>query len=398
MTADTLIVSHYTVSNALGHGVAASWSALREGRSGLRPNDYAPAPLDTWIGRVEGLEAVRLPAALADYDCRNNRLALLSLEQDDFIAQVGALRERLGAARIGLFLGTSTSGIEETEWAYAQRDGEGHLPASYRYGQTQSPFSLGDFCRRVLALEGPVQVISTACSSSAKVFASAARHIAAGLCDAAVVGGVDSLCQSTLYGFNSLELVSSAPCRPWDARRNGINIGEGGGFALLQRAADGAEGVRLRGYGESSDAWHMSTPHPDGDGAVAAMQQALSRAGVEAGQVGYINLHGTSTPSNDRAEDRALCRVFGRDTPCSSTKGWTGHALGAAGITEAVFSALVLKHGYLPPSLNTTQIEDGLQAGVLLLGREQKVDLVMSNSFGFGGSNCSLLLGGMDDA
>ena len=394
MPAHKLILSHYTLSNALGHGLDASWQALRSGRSGLRENDYAPAPLPTWIGRVEGLEAMAFPAALADYDCRNNRLALLTLEQDGFAQQVARLRERLGASRIGLFVGTSTSGIEETESAYARRDTAGQLPAGYHYRQTQSPFSLADFCQRHLALSGPVQVISTACSSSAKVFASAARHIAAGLCDAAVVGGVDSLCQSTLYGFNSLELVSSERCRPWDASRNGINIGEGGGFALLQRADDTLTGPVLLGYGESSDAWHMSTPHPHGDGAVAAMEQALARAGIRAADVGYINLHGTSTPSNDRAEDRAVVRVFGSQTPCSSTKGWTGHTLGAAGITEAIFAALVLQHGYLPPSLNTVEIESGLQADVLLQGREAAVDVVMSNSFGFGGSNCSLILGG----
>ena len=402
MPIEALRLSHYTVTNALGHGLAASWSALREGRSGLRPNDYPPAcgdaALTTWLGRVEGLEAVSLPETLQDYDCRNNRLALLGLQQDGFVAAVAELRERLGARHIGLFLGTSTSGIEQTEQAFARRDEQGRLPADYRYRQTQSPFSLADFCRRYLGLEGPVQVISTACSSSAKVFASAERHIAAGLCDAAVVGGVDSLCQSTLYGFNSLELVSSQPCRPWDATRDGINIGEGAGFALLQRAGAVSAGPRLLGYGESSDAWHMSTPHPEGDGAVAAMAQALARAGLEPGAIDYVNLHGTSTPSNDRAEDRAMVRVFGSSTPCSSTKGWTGHTLGAAGITEIVFAALALEHGWIPPSLNTQAIEPGLQAGVVLAGRSQPLRRVMSNSFGFGGSNCSVILGVDDGA
>jgi len=397
MPVQALRLSHYTVSNALGHGLAASWLALREGRSGLRPLDYAPVlsgrPLQTWIGRVEGLEAVCLPPALADYDCRNNRLALLGLQQDGFEQAVAVLRERLGAARIGLFLGTSTSGIEETESAFARRDAQGCLPAGYRYRQTQGPFSLADFCRQYLGLCGPVQLISTACSSSLKVFAAAERHIAAGLCDAAVVGGVDSLCQSTLYGFNSLELISAEPCRPWDAQRNGINIGEGAGFAILQRSGEAGQGPRLLGYGESSDAWHMSTPHPEGDGAVAAMQQALARAGLEASAIDYINLHGTSTPSNDRAEDRAVLRVFGNNTPCSSTKGWTGHTLGAAGITETVFAALALEHGYMPQTLNTRSIEPGLDAGVLLHPREQSLQTVMSNSFGFGGSNASLILG-----
>ena len=397
MSQSPLVLTHYTLVNALGRGLAASLEALRQGRSGLRPNDYEAAPLPTWIGRVDGIEEEPLPAALSDYECRNNRLARLALEQDGFAAAVAAAAKRHGAARIGLFLGTSTSGIEETERAYALRGADGALPADYRYRQTQSPFSLSAFCRAYLDLAGPALVISTACSSSAKVFATASRYIAAGLCDAAVVGGVDSLCQTTLYGFNSLELVSCERCRPWDARRNGINIGEGAGFALLERAdasactASGA--VQLLGYGESSDAYHMSTPHPEGDGALAAMQQALSRAGLEPGAVDYINLHGTATLSNDRSEDRAVTRLFGSATPCSSTKGWTGHTLGAAGITEAIFSALAIEHGFIPASLNTEEKEPGLDANIVLRHRGQAVNIAMSNSFGFGGSNCSLLLG-----
>lgn len=393
MSQSPLVLTHYTLVNALGRGLAASLEALRQGRSGLRPNDYEAAPLPTWIGRVDGIEEEPLPAALSDYECRNNRLARLALEQDGFAAAVAAAAKRHGAARIGLFLGTSTSGIEETERAYALRGADGALPADYRYRQTQSPFSLSAFCRAYLDLAGPALVISTACSSSAKVFATASRYIAAGLCDAAVVGGVDSLCQTTLYGFNSLELVSSERCRPWDARRNGINIGEGAGFSLLERAGAGDGAVQLQGYGESSDAYHMSTPHPEGDGAMAAMQQALTRAGLEPGAVDYINLHGTATPSNDRSEDRAVSRLFGSTTPCSSTKGWIGHTLGAAGITEAIFAALTIEHSFLPASLNTEQKEEGLEAGIVMQNREQAVTVAMSNSFGFGGSNCSLVLG-----
>jgi 3-oxoacyl-[acyl-carrier-protein] synthase-1 len=393
MSYTPLVLSRYTLVNALGRGAGASLEALRASRSGLRENDYAPAPLPTWIGRVDGIEEEPVSGVLAPYDCRNNRLARIGLEQDGFAAAVAAARARHGAARIGLFLGTSTSGIEETEQAYAGRDDNGALPAGYRYRETQNPYSLGDFCRQYLGLSGPAMVISTACSSSAKVFAAASRYIAAGLCDAAVVGGVDSLCQSTLYGFNSLELVSTERCRPWDVARNGINIGEGAGFALLERAAEAGGQVALLGYGESSDAWHMSTPHPEGEGALAAMRQALARAGLEPAAVDYINLHGTATPSNDRSEDRAVTSLFGRATPCSSTKGWTGHTLGAAGITEAIFAALAIEHGFMPHSLHTVAIEPGLEAGILLAPREQSVNVAMSNSFGFGGSNCSLVLG-----
>ncbi|MGH8441289.1 MAG: beta-ketoacyl synthase N-terminal-like domain-containing protein, partial [Nevskiaceae bacterium] len=230
-----------------------------------------------------------------------------------------------------------------------------------------------------------------ACSSSAKVFASASRAMRAGLCDAAVVGGVDSLCLTTLYGFNALQLVSADICRPADAQRNGISIGEAAGFAILEPGA--ADGVALLGYGESSDAHHMSAPHPQGEGAAAAMRGALRSAGLQPQQVDYINLHGTATPANDAAEDQAVHAVFGDAVPCSSTKGWTGHTLGAAAITEAVIALLCVEHGLMPRSLNTRQRDPALRSGILLQQRQARVDRVLSNSFGFGGSNCSLLLG-----
>lgn len=388
------VVSHYTLVNALGSGVAASLEGLRNGDSALRRNDYAHAPLETWIGRVEGVEGVALPQSLAEFDCRNNRLAAHCLQQDGFCDTVAALRGHYGAKRIGIFLGTSTSGIEETEAAYRGRDSEGRLPADFHYMQTQNIFSLADFVRRYLQLEGPAQVISTACSSSAKVFATASRYMAAGLCDAALVGGVDSLCLTTLYGFNSLELISADKCRPWDVSRNGINIGEGAGFALLERSEAGDARPALLGYGESSDAYHISTPHPQGEGARQAMLQALQRAGLEPAAIDYINLHGTATPSNDRSEDRAVTRLFGDITPpCSSTKGLTGHTLGAAGITEAIFSLLAIEHGLLPASTNTVVLDPALKANIVRERREQPLRHVMSNSFGFGGSNCSLIFG-----
>jgi 3-oxoacyl-[acyl-carrier-protein] synthase-1 len=355
----------------------------------MRPCDFEDATLDTWIGRVEGLEPIT-----GTFDCRNNRLAQAGLEQDDFAKTVAAARARYGASRIGVFLGTSTSGILQTERAYQNRDPvTGDLPESFQYRYTQSLFSVTDFVRRYLALEGPAMTQSTACSSSAKVFATAYRHIQAGFCDAAVVGGVDSLCLTTLYGFNSLELVSKYPCQPWDLNRRGMNIGEAAGFALLEVAKSDDHGVALLGYGESGDAYHISTPHPQGLGAALAMQRALDSAGVEAKQVDYINLHGTGTRSNDASEDKAVTQVFGTQTPCSSTKGWTGHTLGAAGITEAVFACLCLEHQFLPKSLNTHQLDPELLAHILLDTQTQPVNRVMSNSFGFGGSNCSLLFG-----
>jgi 3-oxoacyl-[acyl-carrier-protein] synthase-1 len=238
-------------------------------------------------------------------------------------------------------------------------------------------------------------VVSTACSSSAKVFASAARMIEAGLIDAAVVGGVDSLCLTTLYGFNSLELLAPQPCRPYDVERNGISIGEAAAFILLQRPAASldADAVLLLGAGESSDAHHMSSPHPEGLGAQMAMSAALKVAGLQADDIGYINLHGTATPSNDAAEGRAVAALFGDRVPCSSTKGATGHTLGAAGGLEAIISALALQQGFMPGGVNTRQLDPAIPVQYLTAIREVAPRRVLSNSFGFGGTNCSLILG-----
>ncbi len=394
MPADVLMVSAYTLVNALGRGSRACFDALEEARGGLRPCDFDDADIDTWIGRVDGLEDEPVVAGLGSFDCRNNRLAQLGLRQDAFVERVAEARGRHGAARIGVFIGTSTSGVLQTELAYRRRDSvTGALPADFSYFGTQNAMSAAEFTRRFLSLEGPVMSVSTACSSSAKVFASAYRQIKAGLCDAAVVGGADSLCLSTLYGFSSLGLVSRQPCRPWDADRAGMNIGEGAGFALLERADGAAPGVALLGYGESSDAYHMSSPHPEGVGAAAAMKSALAMAGMTADAIDYINLHGTATRANDESEDRAVAQVFGAGAPCCATKGATGHTLGAAGITEALFAIGSIERGFIPGTLNSARRDPALSADVLFENRPAPVTRVLSNSFGFGGSNCSLVLG-----
>jgi 3-oxoacyl-[acyl-carrier-protein] synthase-1 len=389
-----LHITAYTTVSALGRGNAAMLDALRREKSGLRPLHFPPADLHTHVGYVEGLEQEPLPEELAAFECRNNRLALLALRQDGFEQHVAALRERHGAARVALLMGTSTSGILNTELAYRQRNAAGELPAGFDFAHSHQLSSLVDFVRRILCLEGPGFTVSTACSSSAKVFVDAWRLISAGLCDAAVVGGVDSLCLTTLYGFNSLELVSPDPCRPADQERNGISIGEAAGFAIIERDPYGAPSAQLLGFGESSDAYHMSTPHPEGAGAIQAMQAALRRAGLAASEIDYINLHGTATPSNDRSEDRAITTLFGSTTPCSSTKGWTGHTLGASGITEAIVAMQCIEHSLMPTSLNTRQRDPDFGSGILLQQRAAPVDRVLSNSFGFGGSNCTLIFGG----
>jgi 3-oxoacyl-[acyl-carrier-protein] synthase-1 len=394
MPIQPLSLTSYTLINALGAGVATSLDALRQGDSGLRPYDFDRAPLDTWIGRVEGIEDSPVLDTLREFDCRNNRLAQMGLRQDGFEDRVRNAVNQYGASRVGLFLGTSTSGIQETEKAYAnKKHSMASLPATFDYVHTHNPFSVTDFCSRYLGLNGPAVTISTACSSSAKVFATAYRHITSGLCDAAVVGGIDSLCLTTLYGFNALELLSNKPCCPWGPQRNGINIGEAAGFALLEKYDSSHTMPALLGYGESSDAWHMSTPHPEGEGSSLAMLRALDSAGIKAADINYINLHGTSTPSNDASEDKGLYRTFGIGVPCSSTKGWTGHTLGAAGITEAIFSCLAIEHSFLPSCLNTSETDPNLTAAIVLETRAQKINVAMSNSFGFGGSNCSLIFG-----
>ncbi|HEY8025793.1 MAG TPA: beta-ketoacyl-[acyl-carrier-protein] synthase family protein [Burkholderiaceae bacterium] len=389
-----IYLTAFTTTSALGAGVGATVAALRSGLSGLRQNDFRDAPLATWIGRVDGVEQEQLPAKLLAYTCRNNQLAQLGLRQDGFMEAVARARVAYGAHRVAVILGTSTSGIFETELAFRVRRHAGAWPADVRYRERHSLFSLTDFVRRRLALEGPGHIISTACSSSAKVFASAARFLRQGLCDAVVVGGVDSLSLTTLYGFSSLELVSPEPCRPWDAARKGISIGEAAGFALLERS--GNSEIVLSGYGESSDAYHMSTPHPQGAGAAQAMRAALRSAGLQAAQIDYVNLHGTGTPSNDAAEDLAVLDVLGSDVACSSTKGATGHTLGAAGITEAVISALCLHHGLIPGGGTAIEIDPQLHANYVRESRSANPRHILSNSFGFGGSNCSLLFSRAD--
>jgi 3-oxoacyl-[acyl-carrier-protein] synthase-1 len=393
MAITPLTISSFTLSNALGVGNEATRAGLMDGRSGLRPCDLDDVELKTWIGRVDGLEAMPLPESLSPYDCRNNRLALLALQQDSFLQSVSRAVSRYGAERVGIFVGTSTSGIAETEQAYLHQSADGQLRGGYDAAKTHNIFSCAEFPRRVMHLKGPALAISTACSSSAKVFAAAQRYISAGLCDAAVVGGVDTLCMTTLYGFNSLDLISPEPCRPWDANRQGINIGEAAGFALLERPEAKSDGLLLLGYGESSDAYHMSTPHPEGKGAALAMQQALERAGVSADEIDYINLHGTATPANDQAEDIAVVDAFGTQVPCSSTKGFVGHTLGAAGITEAIISLLCLEGGFIPQSLQTQEPDPELAVNLALSTQQQPLNRVMTNSFGFGGNNCSLILG-----
>lgn len=389
-----LRIANYTYTSCLGMGRAANWDKIRRGESGLTPCDFHDVTdLTAWIGRAPALDTP-LPEKWSAFDCRNNRLAWLALQQDHMLADAQALIERVGAARVGVFLGTSTSGIYHTEQAYLERRHEldkAGLPEWYSYGHTHNIASVARFVQTVLGTQGPCMAISTACSSSAKVFASAERAIRAGLCDAAIVGGVDSLCLTTLYGFHALQLVSPSPCAPFDKDRSGISIGEAGGFALLEKSD--APGAYVVGYGESGDAYHMSSPHPEGEGAATAMEKALATAGLAPADISYINLHGTGTQANDSAEACAVQNVFGNHTPASSTKGWTGHTLGAAGIVEIGICLDALHHQYLPPSLNLNEPDSAMTLSLIRQGTAAPLAYALSNSFGFGGSNCSVVVG-----
>jgi 3-oxoacyl-[acyl-carrier-protein] synthase-1 len=382
------------IASSLGAGLEPTLSALQSGATGLAPCRFETVDLATYAGEIPGLDDWRLDNTLARFDCRNNRLARLALAQDGFEAAVEAAKARYGPGRIGVFLGTSTSGILQTEQAYRRRDGQGRLPPDFDYAGTQSTFSVADFVMAVLGISGPALVVSSACASTTKVFATAARMIETGMCDSAIVGGADSLCLTTLYGFNSLQLLATGPCRPFDAAREGLSIGEAAGFALLERSdAAPVAALRILGVGESSDAHHMSAPDPHGIGATLSMSRALAAARLRPEQIDYINLHGTATRIGDAAEDHAIVSLFGDATPCSSTKGHTGHTLGASGIVEAIIAALSIKDGLLPGSPHTEMRDPLLRCRYVTSARSARIDRVLSNSFGFGGSNASLIIG-----
>jgi 3-oxoacyl-[acyl-carrier-protein] synthase-1 len=387
-----LAITAYSVVCATGYGQQALLAALQERRGALRRNDFTAQPLPTWIGRVAGLEdgSRDLPPALAPWECRNNRLAWAGLTTDDFMTVVTDARRRYGARRIGLVMGTSTAAIDATEAFYRHLHDPASTPPHLREPELHSPHSLGHFVQRALRLQGPCFTIATACSSSAKVFCQAERLMRLDLCDAVVVGGVDSLCDSVLYGFGSLELLSADTCRPFAVDRRGLNIGEAAAFVLLERSGSD---LRLLGYGESSDAHHMSAPHPHGLGARLAVEQALARAGRRPEEIQYINLHGTATPKNDAVEAQLVAAMFPAATRASSTKGWTGHTLGAAGGLEAIITLLALRTGLIPGTLNTAELGPECGPQIQLENSQGSIRFALSNSFGFGGSNCVLLFG-----
>jgi 3-oxoacyl-[acyl-carrier-protein] synthase I len=341
------------------------------------------------VGRARG-ELPMVPDHLMHFNCRNNQLLLNAFAQIERAFETAVTR--YGRSRIGVVLGSGTTGMAEGEAAFSALRMTGSLPATYHYSQ-QEIGAPALFLAKYLKLNGPAYTVCTACTSSAKAFQSARSLLRHGICDAVLVGGVDSLCRTTVNGFASLESITTELTNPMSLNRRGINIGEGAALFLLSKEE---AAIELLGIGESSDAYHMSAPHPEGRGAEKAMQSALSDAGIAANAVGYLNLHATATPKNDEMESRAVARVFPDGVATSGTKPLTGHTLGAAGATELAFCLLALQANQLPPHIWDEKADPSLPRLNLInekqVFKSDAIRICMSNSFAFGGSNVSLII------
>jgi 3-oxoacyl-[acyl-carrier-protein] synthase-1 len=376
---------------ALGHGKAEVWRRASTGdTSGIVGWSESGVP----VGRTRG-DGVALTQALVRHNSRNNRLLMQAV--DEIRAPIEAARAKYGAERIAVVLGTSTSGIEDGLSAVRHHVAEGVVTPGYHYNQ-QEIGSPSVFLSQALGLKGPAYVVSTACTSSARAFASARRLLRLNLADAVIVGGVDSLAALTVNGFQALESLSRTRCNPMSLNRDGLAIGDGAAVFLLSREP---APIALHGIGSCSDAHHMSAPDPQGRGAIEAMQAALAEAGLVASAVDYVNLHGTATELNDAMEARAVAAVFGeasRQPWVSSTKPMTGHTLGAAGAIELAISWLALSssnsEGLVPPHVWDGVADPKLPVlNLAPLGHRASLKTIMSNSFAFGGNNVSLLVG-----
>lgn len=386
-------ITSYSAVTACGFGVQALLQALLEQRSCLQVANFIQPDFTTYTGEVrEPLPAIQ--DGLAAYDTRNARLALAALDCEDAIFRkaVRSAVQRYGAARIGVIIGTSTSGIYETELSYKQHEQTGAIAEGFDLEHQHAWIATADFLKQELQLTGPCYAISTACSSSGKAIAAGQRMIESGICDAVVVGGVDSMCHLTIHGFHSLELTSEQPCSPLDQNRHGISLGEGAGLLLLERDNANDSKLRLLAYGESSDAHHMTAPHPEGEGSKQAMQMALEQAGLQASDIDYVNLHATGTRLNDQSEMRAMASLFDVNTACSASKGITGHTLGAAGAVEAVIALLALEHQFVPGTCGLKEVDVEFTNHIVVEPLlDCNMSYAMSNNFGFGGNNVSLI-------
>lgn len=384
----------YDLTCGAGIGLRAVRDALTNQTTGLKPNDLPHSGLPTWIGKVAGLDDITWTEAEQQWQSRNNALIRLALGQGSIKQTIKRIQQQVESHRIGVIIGSSTSSIDRSEAAYREEQQQGELPSEFKQQQlVLNPHAPSLYVAHLLDLHGPTLTINTACSSSAKVFASAERWLRCGLVDAVLVGGADTLALSVLHGFHSLQLVSANPCKPFDKKRDGINLGEAAGFAVLVRdnEFDSASNIILSGCGESSDAHHMSHPHPNGEGARLAIEQSLRHAGLSVGDIGYINLHGTASRVNDEIEGCLVASMFPANTLKSSTKGWTGHTLGAAGIAEAVIAMDALTTELIPGTLNLNEVDPGMELNLSAQNCTRSIQHAMTNSFGFGGNNATLI-------
>ncbi|EWH10608.1 3-oxoacyl-(acyl carrier protein) synthase I [Catenovulum agarivorans DS-2] len=385
---NTLYINEFGVVCPLGLGKEQVAESLFSGqRTGLVSRSDLLVDGDVYVGEVQA-DLPSVSGFAKHFQTRNNQLALAAFEQ--ISAKLTTLRSHIPANRIGVIVGTSTSGIAEGENAMQYQKLHGQFPENYHY-QQQEMSNLAEFIAQVADVSGPYLTISTACSSSAKSFVTASEWIAAGIVDAVIVGGVDSLCQMTINGFSALESTSAGVCQPFSASRDGINIGEAGALAIVSKQPDG---FQVWG-GESSDAHHMSAPDPTGLGAVTSIRNALAAANISSTQIDYVNLHGTATVKNDLMESGAVAEVFGTDMPASSTKSLTGHCLGAAGALEAIFCCIALSQQQLPIHVWDAKPDDNIAQlnWVDSTNYQQTVNYCLSNSFAFGGNNVSLIIG-----
>ena len=380
-------VTAYAAINALGTTTRDVVARLHDEQTGL-----GACPLELPFEAPTGAmpePPPPLPPSLSAWDSRTARLAVAGL--DEIIPALRRAIARHGADRVAMVVGTTTSGLGRTEDAYHELKRTGALPPDYELHRQHSFGAMMEALRRVAGIRGPCFVVSTACSASAKAVGSAQRLLATGAVDAVLVGGVDALSQTTLRGFHSLQILSPVYCRPLSRERRGINIGEGAAYLLIER--DGDAPARLLGVGESSDAHHMSAPDPTGEGARTAMAAALAQADLPPGEIAYINAHSPGTRLNDLSEGLAITTLFGGRVPVASTKGYTGHLLGAGGATEAVFAIVAIEQGWIPRSIGADPVDVDLGLNVPTARVDTPCRNVLSNSFAFGGSNVSLLFG-----
>lgn len=388
-------ITAFSTLSTCGMGGRALYQSLADNQSQLAPLLLFKILFAAYVGEIKQ-PLLDIRDRLEEYNCRNARVALTALNdvEGGVRAAIEAAKDKYGSGRIGVIIGTSTSGLYETESAYGVLLETGDMPDGFHFVTEHAYQATARFIQLELGLTGVCYAISTACSSGAKAIAAGQRLINGGLCDAVIAGGVDTLCRLTLRGFRSLELVSNQPCTPMDKNRHGISIGEAAGLLVLEKMhADNCTAMKVLSVGESSDAHHMSAPHPEGKGAVLAMENALQLAGLKADDIDYLNLHATATKINDSVESRAVFGVFGDSVPCSGTKGITGHTLGAAGALETIIALTALQQQFIPGTQGLQELDDECQCKVIQSPIQTKnMQIAMSNSFGFGGNNASVIV------